>query len=782
MKKIILLIPMLLLMLALTVCAFAKETFINPVVNGADPFILKDGDAYYLYVTADGANGYRVYTSKNLVEWEVQGFCLRRDDVYTDQQAKPGVYNFWAPEVLKVDDTYYMVYAAQEHLGIATADSPLGPFTNDAKSFILDKRAIDGHFFRDDDGQVYLYFASVGKWTYEGKSMTGNNIWGGQFDLETRSFKEEPRFLLPFDTGEGHIIAEGPEILKHNGKYYLTYSSNDYRNPAYCVKYAVADSPLGPFVKYAGNPIFQSDDINRTDTANPHLYGTAHHCFTTSPDGKDLMIVYHAHRSGIPYITVKSDGSLNEDYIGERRICVDKAWFDENGVLHAGTLRDGVPTATEQPLPSGGKRTRTQDLRGTPFAKLDSLPTVYVSYKDGKDTNDGLTEKTALKTIPAAYKALPLGGTIVLTQYYSLPTVFTAPAVDGPIMIKGLFSAVPLLFKFVRFQSDTYLDDLVLTPQTADNISLIECNFHNVTIGEGVSCRAQPTRPDFPYLVGGKWWSQKLSVNTAYINAFQKYETDSALASNASYTLNVLSGTWNLIAGGSMREYTALDTSAPNGKLEIGGDAVLRPAAVSALAATYTEGGALLTYPAAENAKTYVIYKDGKCIGYANGTSYTDTAYKKGMTATYTVAGYAHGACIGALSPAAKLETDLGVEVKLQIGNMTGYVNGEAKTLDAAPVIRNSRTMLPARFVAENLGATVGWDGATSTVTITTYNAEIKITIGYYMAIVNGQNVMMDTSAFIENGRTYLPVRFIAENLGAEVTWDGATSTATLTR
>ena len=231
-----------------------------------------------------------------------------------------------------------------------------------------------------------------------------------------------------------------------------------------------------------------------------------------------------------------------------------------------------------------------------------------------------------------------------------------------------------------------------------------------------------------------------------------------------------------------MREYTVLDNSAPNGKLEIDGDAVLRPATVTALTATYTEDGALLTYPAAENAQTYVIYKDGKCIGYASGTSYTDTAYKKGMVATYTVAGYAHGACIGAPSPAAKLETDLGVEVKLQIGNMTGYVNGEAKTLDAAPVIRNSRTMLPVRFVAENLGAEVAWDGATSTVTVTTYTAQIKIAIGYYTASVNGQNVMLDAVAFIENGRTYLPVRFIAENLGAEVVWDGTTSTATLTK
>ena len=121
-------------------------------------------------------------------------------------------------------------------------------------------------------------------------------------------------------------------------------------------------------------------------------------------------------------------------------------------------------------------------------------------------------------------------------------------------------------------------------------------------------------------------------------------------------------------------------------------------------------------------------------------------------------------------------------EVKLQIGNKTGYVNGEAKALDAAPIIRNSRTMLPVRFVAESLGATVGWDGATSTVTVTTATTKLEIKIGATTAKVNGVEVTLDSPTFIESSRTYLPVRFVAENLGAEVAWDGATSTATLTK
>ena len=121
-------------------------------------------------------------------------------------------------------------------------------------------------------------------------------------------------------------------------------------------------------------------------------------------------------------------------------------------------------------------------------------------------------------------------------------------------------------------------------------------------------------------------------------------------------------------------------------------------------------------------------------------------------------------------------------EIKLTIGQNYGYVNGVEKALDAAPIIRDSRTMLPVRFVAEAFGATVGWDGATSTATIKTAEVEIKITIGAKEAVVNGKTVTLDAPAFIENSRTYMPVRFIAENLGATVGWDGATSTATLVK
>ena len=122
------------------------------------------------------------------------------------------------------------------------------------------------------------------------------------------------------------------------------------------------------------------------------------------------------------------------------------------------------------------------------------------------------------------------------------------------------------------------------------------------------------------------------------------------------------------------------------------------------------------------------------------------------------------------------------VELKMTVNSKTAYVNGEAKELDAEPIIRQNRTMLPVRFVAENLGATVDWDGTTSTATLTAKDVKIEITIGATTAKVNGEAVELDSPAFIENSRTYLPVRFVAEKLGATVDWDGNTSTATITK
>jgi|GEM_PF-341560 len=692
-----------LLLVLVCVCIFtcialaAEETFINPVANGADPFVFKDTDGtYYLYVTSGGNYGYRVYTSANLVEWESQGYCLKPEDVYIDQNIvsrtlkSDGTYsdkvypNFWAPEVIKDGDTYYMVYTAQEHIGIATSDSPLGPFKNDATSYLIPYeitgfedgdtgatvstfKCIDGHFYRDDDGTVYLYFVSNKEFAMNGSSVTkGNNIWGGPFDLETLTFANGyPKLLVKneSETGQnsyagwenqsstswltphkydGSAVAEGPEMLKHNGKYYLTFSQDSYSSPQYSVFYVTADSPMGPFDSNAKTLAFITDDQSQSDSANPHLYGTAHHAFTTSPDGSQLVMVYHAHRS------------INA--VAERRVCLDIAGFDESGNFWAGTVNKGHPTATAQPLPSGGTLERKEHLTGS-FANIPNLPTVYVANEDGDDSAAG-TAAAPLKTITAACAKLENGGTIIITQLYQANGETSAdyldiPSVNGPLMIKGAMKATPLSFKFISINSDIYFENISFWPATLSDIAVIECNFNNVVMGDGVSCISQPTRKTFPYLVGGKWWSN----NTSGVYSNFNYSKNADVTSDKEFSLTVYSGTWSMATENSVRSTLAINATAQNGTLVLAGDAKIRPAKASAPRVTATAEGAKLSFAAVEYAPEYVVYKNGEVIGYTTELTYLDTTWTSDdVSAKYSVAGYVNGACIGDASVATALK------------------------------------------------------------------------------------------------------------------------------
>ena len=121
-------------------------------------------------------------------------------------------------------------------------------------------------------------------------------------------------------------------------------------------------------------------------------------------------------------------------------------------------------------------------------------------------------------------------------------------------------------------------------------------------------------------------------------------------------------------------------------------------------------------------------------------------------------------------------------EIILTIGSRKISVFGREIQNDVAPKIVNDRTMLPIRIVAESLGGTVTWNGELQRVTIQKGADVILITIGADTAYVNGTAVKLDAAAFVENGRTYLPLRFISETLGAQVAWNEAEKTVTITK
>lgn len=92
---------------------------------------------------------------------------------------------------------------------------------------------------------------------------------------------------------------------------------------------------------------------------------------------------------------------------------------------------------------------------------------------------------------------------------------------------------------------------------------------------------------------------------------------------------------------------------------------------------------------------------------------------------------------------------------------------------DAKPFInKDSRTMVPVRFIGNELGAAVNWDGPTQTVTIQQGGKTIVLVIGNTFAHVDGQRIVFDTAAEIVDNRTMVPLRFISETFGAKVEWN----------
>ncbi|HYF95126.1 MAG TPA: stalk domain-containing protein [Symbiobacteriaceae bacterium] len=121
------------------------------------------------------------------------------------------------------------------------------------------------------------------------------------------------------------------------------------------------------------------------------------------------------------------------------------------------------------------------------------------------------------------------------------------------------------------------------------------------------------------------------------------------------------------------------------------------------------------------------------------------------------------------------------LRIILKIDSTLVRTGGKTVTLDVAPFVQNGRTLVPLRFIGEQLGATIGWDQAEQRVTYTKGSTVIQLWIGRQEALVDGQSFMLDVAPQVVSGRTMVPVRFVAQALGATTEWNGETSEVTIT-
>ncbi|NLI56589.1 Omp28-related outer membrane protein [bacterium] len=126
------------------------------------------------------------------------------------------------------------------------------------------------------------------------------------------------------------------------------------------------------------------------------------------------------------------------------------------------------------------------------------------------------------------------------------------------------------------------------------------------------------------------------------------------------------------------------------------------------------------------------------------------------------------------------------ITIILQIGNYNCFVNDNKIEMDTSPKIIQGRTYLPIRYIITPLGGEITWDSIEKKTTILFKEKIIDLWIGKNYARINGEIKLIDPDnpkvvPIIIEGRTMLPIRFVAENLGCKVDWDGATKTITIT-
>lgn len=254
----------------------------------ADPSAHVFEDMLYIYPshdldhdnpeTQDGAQydmeDYHVFSLENMKSLPVDhGQVLHVDDVLWAEQ------QMWAPDAAFKNDTYYLYFPAKDHdgifhIGIATSQSPAGPFTPQPDP-IPDSFSIDPAVFIDDDGQAYLYFGGLWggqleKWktgSYDPNGREpGNNEPAlgprvGKLSSDMLSFEGAIKEISIVDENGQPLLAgdharrffEAAWLHKYNGIYYFSYSTGD----THYIAYATSESPVGPFVfrGYILNPV-----------------------------------------------------------------------------------------------------------------------------------------------------------------------------------------------------------------------------------------------------------------------------------------------------------------------------------------------------------------------------------------------------------------------------------------------------------------------------------------------------------------------------------------------
>ena len=273
----------------------AQETFTNPILRGGfpDPSICRVGNDFYIVnSTFEYFPGLPIHHSDDLVNWELVGYGLHREEQASgavnlvDVQSNGGIH---APTLRCRDGKFYIittnVYLPHEAGSdaemvnfVITADDIRGPWSD--PNVIDGAPGIDPDLFFDDDGRAWY----VGQHAPENPNFVGEGeIWLQELDPETWSLVGERHFL--WRGACGGVWAEGPHMYKRDGRYYLMIAEGG-TGLNHSVTIAVSDDITGPYYSNPRNPILTSRHLSYDFWVN----STGHADLVELRDGRWYMV------------------------------------------------------------------------------------------------------------------------------------------------------------------------------------------------------------------------------------------------------------------------------------------------------------------------------------------------------------------------------------------------------------------------------------------------------------------------------------------------------------
>jgi arabinoxylan arabinofuranohydrolase len=338
----------------------------NPLVTHiftADPNAVVYGDRVYLYVSHDVDNqdnyymvDYRGFSSDDMVNWQDHGVLIHTDSL-------PWATYLYAPGACAKNGKYYLYIPTEgDAIGVAVADDPGGPFVDPLGKPLLTKDfpnadvlwLFDPACFVDDDGQGYLYFG--------GGNDGGQNARVIRLNDDMVSFKDERATTVPTVA-----FFEAAFVHKHEGIYYLNYSSDFIEGYHGSLEYLTSDNPMTGWT-HRGRLLPNTNDINRSNNNHGSII-----------DYKGKTYLFYHQR--------KLEQELKVDKKDNRSVAVQEITYGPNNTLNATTMSREDFTVSQLKCLNGFKEVQAETLAGEKGIEVEGKAgeTVYVDSISNND-------------------------------------------------------------------------------------------------------------------------------------------------------------------------------------------------------------------------------------------------------------------------------------------------------------------------------------------------------------------------------------------------------------